>query len=65
VEWRGRVDTSDEVTLGEAAELLGLAPQEVLRLVDADQLPARTNSSVIRISLADIEIFRRRPEPRN
>ncbi|HUJ67828.1 MAG TPA: helix-turn-helix domain-containing protein [Acidimicrobiales bacterium] len=47
------------MTLGEAAELLGLAPQEVLDLVESDRLPARTNCSVVRISLADIEIFRR------
>ncbi len=55
--WHGRIGPSDEVTLGEAAEMLGLRPSRVQELVDADMLPARTNSSVIRISLADIEIF--------
>ena len=61
VDWKGRIGTTDEVTLGEAAELLGVAPLEVLGLVETDRLPARTNCSVIRISLADIEILRHTP----
>jgi hypothetical protein len=60
VEWRGRIGPDDEVTLGEAAELLRLPPQLVEDLVEAGVLPARTNSSVIRISLGDIEVYRRR-----
>jgi len=61
--WPGRIGPGDEVTLGEAAELLGLAPREVLVLVETDRLPARTNCSVVRISLADVEIYRRTPHP--
>ena len=60
MEWRGRISEADDVTIGEAAELLGLAPQDILSLVETDRLPARTDCSVIRISLADIEIYRRR-----
>ena len=60
VEWRGRIGPGDEVTLGEAAELLHLSPQRVEDLVEAGVLPARTNCSVIRISLSDIEVYRRR-----
>jgi Helix-turn-helix domain len=60
VEWRGRIGPGDEVTLGEAAELLKLAPQLVQDLVDAGKLPARSNFAVLRISLVDIEIFRLR-----
>jgi hypothetical protein len=65
MEWPGRISTSDEVTIGEAAEMLGLAPQEVMSLVETDRLPARSNCSVIRISLADIEIFRLHTERPN
>jgi hypothetical protein len=60
MEWRGRIGLADEVTLGKAAELLGLAPGNVQVLVDAGELPARSNYSVIRISLVDIEIYRHR-----
>jgi hypothetical protein len=60
VEWRGRIGPEDEVTLSEAAELLRLPPQLVEDLVEAGVLPARTNSSVIQISLGDIEVYRRR-----
>ena len=60
MEWRGRIGLADEVTLGEAAELLGLAPSYVQNLVDAGELPARGNYSVIRISLVDIHIYRHR-----
>jgi hypothetical protein len=60
VEWRGWIGPNDEVTLGEAAELLHLPPQLVEDLVEAGVLPARTNSSVVRISLGDIEVYRRR-----
>jgi excisionase family DNA binding protein len=62
MEWRGRIGLADEVTLGEAAELLGVAPSFVQRLVDTGTLPARSNCSVIRISLVDIEIYRYRAE---
>jgi Helix-turn-helix domain len=62
VEWRGRIGPGDEVSLGEAADLLKLAPQLVRDLVDAGKLPARSNSAVLRISLADIEIFRLRAQ---
>jgi excisionase family DNA binding protein len=50
----------DEVTLGEAAEALGLTPRQVNDLVDTGQLPARITSSAVRISLADVEIYRAR-----
>ncbi len=58
VEWRGRIGPTDEVTLGEAAELLDLPPSLVSDLVETGELPARSNCSVIRISLADIEVYR-------
>ena len=60
MEWRGRIGLADEVTLGEAAELLDVAPSYVQGLVDTGELPARSNYSVIRISLVDIEIYRYR-----
>jgi excisionase family DNA binding protein len=60
MEWRGRIGLADEVTLGEAAELLGLAPSHVQVLVENGELPARSNCSVIRISLVDLEIYRNR-----
>jgi excisionase family DNA binding protein len=60
----GRIGPTDEVTLTEAAELLGLSPDRVNRLVEAGELPARTNFSVIRISLDDIEVYRLPPSPR-
>jgi hypothetical protein len=62
VEWRGRIGPGDEVTLGEAAERLQLSPGRVADLIEAGVLPARTDTSVIRISLADIEIYRLRVE---
>jgi hypothetical protein len=62
VEWRGRIGPMDEVTLGEAAELSHLPLGRVADLVDAGVIPARTNGSVIRISLADIEVYQRRFE---
>jgi Helix-turn-helix domain len=62
VEWRGRIGPMDEVTLGEAAELLNLPPGRVADLVDAGVIPARTNCSVIRISRLDIDLYRRRSE---
>jgi helix-turn-helix protein len=62
VEWPGRIGPGNEVTLGEAAELLGLAPGRVRELVEADLLPARTDTSVTRISRADVEINRLRAE---
>jgi hypothetical protein len=57
MEWRGRIGLMDEVTLGEAAELLHLPPGRVADLVDAGVIPARTNCSVIRISRVDIEVY--------
>ena len=64
VDWKGRIGPLDEVTLGEAAELLRLAPRLVRDLVDAGDLPARSDCAVVRISLADIEIFRLRTQIR-
>jgi Helix-turn-helix domain len=58
VEWPGRIGPQDEVTLGEAAEILGLSPSRVRQLVETDELAARINYSVIRISLADIQLYR-------
>ncbi len=60
VTWPGRIGPLDEVTLGEAAEMLGLSPGRVSSLVEAGEIPARTNGSVTRISLGDIEVYRRR-----
>jgi hypothetical protein len=60
VEWRGRIGPSDEVTVDEAAGLLHLPPKEVEDLVEAGALPARTNRSMIWISLGDIDVYRRR-----
>lgn len=60
--WPGRIGPLDEVTLTEAAELLGLTPSRVNTLVEAGEIPARTNFSVISISLGDIEVYRRRRE---
>ncbi|HUJ64305.1 MAG TPA: helix-turn-helix domain-containing protein [Acidimicrobiales bacterium] len=60
VEWRGRIDPLDEVTLGEAAELLNISPRLLRDLVDAGQIAARTNGDVTLISRADIDVFRRR-----
>jgi hypothetical protein len=62
MEWRGRIGLADEVTLGEAAGLLGVAPSHVQDLVDNGKLPARSNCSVILISLVDIEIYRYRAQ---
>jgi hypothetical protein len=62
MEWRGRIGPMDEVTLSEAAELLHLRDSRVADLVEAGVLPARTDCSVIRISLGDIEVYRRRFE---
>jgi excisionase family DNA binding protein len=52
----------DEVTLGEAAEMLNMSRRLLQDLVDGGHIPARTNSAVIRISRADIEVFRRRAD---
>jgi excisionase family DNA binding protein len=60
MEWRGRIGSTDEVTIGEAAELLKVSPRQVLDLVNAGRLPARTNLAVVRISRADIDLFRLR-----
>jgi hypothetical protein len=62
VEWLGRIDPLDEVTLSEAAELLSLSPRLLHHLVDAGAIPARSNSAVIRISRADVDLFRRRAD---
>jgi excisionase family DNA binding protein len=58
MKWDQGLFGMDEITLGEAADLLGLSPRQVNDLVDTGQLPARINSSVVRISLADVEIYR-------
>jgi hypothetical protein len=63
VEWRGRTGLADEVTLGEAAELLKMSPRLLRDLVDVGQIPARTNSAVIRISRADIDVFQLLADP--
>ena len=60
MDWRGRIGLLDEVTLGEAAELLNLSPCLLRALVDAGDIPARTNNAVIRISRTDIEVYGRR-----
>ena len=60
MEWRGQIGLGDEVTVGEAAEFLKVTSRQVLDLVDAGRLPARTNLTVVRISRADIELFRLR-----
>jgi excisionase family DNA binding protein len=62
VEWPGRIGPLDEFTLGEAAETLNLSPRLLGDLVDDGQIPARTIGSVVWISRADIEVFRRRTE---
>jgi hypothetical protein len=41
---------------------LNLSPRLLRDLIDAGEIPARTNSTVTRISRADIEVFRRRTE---
>jgi hypothetical protein len=56
VDWPGRIGPADEVTLGEAAELPRLPMGWVLELVESDLLPARADTAVTRISLADIEM---------
>jgi hypothetical protein len=58
--WPGRIGPTDEVTLTEAADLLGLSPGRVNTLVESGEIPARTNFSVTHISLGDIEVYRRR-----
>ena len=60
MEWRGRIGPTDEVTLDEAAKLLGAEPSVVAALVAIGEIPARTNCSVTHISLADIEVFQLR-----
>ena len=47
----------DEVTIGEAAEVLGLRPLEIRDLVESGVLRAGFHSSVVRIRWADIETF--------
>jgi excisionase family DNA binding protein len=58
MKWEQGLIGMDEITLGEAAEALGLTPRQVNDLVDTGQLPARITSSSVRISLADVEIYR-------
>jgi hypothetical protein len=60
--WPGRIGPMDEVTLTEAADLLGLSPGRINTLVESGEIPARTNFSVTHISLGDIEVYRRRRE---
>jgi excisionase family DNA binding protein len=60
MKWEQGLIGMDEITLGEAAEALGLTPRQVNDLVDTGQLPARITSAAVRISLADVEIYRAR-----
>jgi excisionase family DNA binding protein len=60
MKWEQGLFGMDEVTLGEAADLLGLSPRQVNDLIDTGQLPARITSSAVRISLAEVEIYRAR-----
>ena len=60
MKWDQGLFGMDEVTLGEAADLLGLSPRQVDVLIDTGQLPARITSSTVRISLAEVEIYRAR-----
>jgi excisionase family DNA binding protein len=63
MKWEHGLFGMDEITLGEAADLLGLSPRQVSDLVDTGVLPARITSSAVRISLADLEIYRVRSTP--
>jgi excisionase family DNA binding protein len=60
MKWDQGLFGMDEVTLGEAADLLGLSPRQVDVLIDTGQLPARITSTTVRISLAEVEIYRAR-----
>jgi excisionase family DNA binding protein len=60
MKWDQGLFGMDEVTLGEAADLLDLSPRQVNDLIDNGQLPARITSSSVRISVADVEIYRAR-----
>jgi excisionase family DNA binding protein len=58
MKWDQGLFGMDEITLGEAADLLDLSPRQVNDLIDTGQLPARITSSSVRISVADVEIYR-------
>jgi hypothetical protein len=58
MDWPGRIGPTDEITLEEAAELLHISPSELRQAVETGALPARTNASVIIISLADVHSYR-------
>ena len=58
MKWDHGLFGMDEITLGEAADLLGLTPRQVNDLIDTGVLPARITSSAVRISVADLEIYR-------
>jgi excisionase family DNA binding protein len=60
MKWDQGLFGMDEITLGEAADLLDLSPRQVNDLIDTGQLPARITSSSVRISVADVEIYRAR-----
>jgi excisionase family DNA binding protein len=60
MKWDQGLFGMDEITLGEAADLLGLSPRQVNDLIDTGRLPARITSSTVRISLAEVEIYRAR-----
>jgi excisionase family DNA binding protein len=58
MDWPGRIGPTDEITLEEAAELLHVSPVELLKAVETGALPARTNGSVVTISVADVHSYR-------
>jgi len=60
MKWDQGLFGMDEVTLGEAADLLDMSPRQVNDLIDTGQLPARFTASSVRISVADVEIYRAR-----
>jgi hypothetical protein len=60
--WVGRIGPDDEVTLEEAAELLDVTADMVTTLIELSALPARTNGTETRISLADIDVYSLRSE---
>jgi excisionase family DNA binding protein len=62
VEWPGRIGPADEVTIQEAADMLGVTPGTVAAAVETGELAARTVGSVPYISVADIEVYRLGPQ---
>ena len=63
VRWKGWIGALDEVTLGEAAELLARSPHLLTDVVQSGSIPARTTDAEVRISRADIDLFCRRIAP--